>query len=591
MKKLIFLITLFLCTSNVYALNNQGKLYEEYWQQSGVNVFAKSQTGTMDYNGWMVKSTVDDKIYYCIEPEIYMQNSSDALVGTHKIYEGQNNIINNSRLDSNTYKKVNLLAYYGYGYKNHQDKKWYGITQTLIWQILRPDINWQFKTSRYGVPDNNLYLTEIKELELLINNHNKKPSFNNSKKTILLNETIILSDINNVLTNYEITTSNDNILLIKDQNNLKITAKKEGITNITMLKRSNVGSNFTLFSGGSLQDIITRGEVEDVLAKLEITVKNGELKLEKVDGDTKKPIPEGSASLFGAEYGIYNDANEQIATIIFDDSLTKTINLPYGNYFIKELVAPPGYNLNNKIYKIKLDNNHPSLNLILEDYVIKSIHKIYKEKGGSGESFQKESGAEFLITNDEGTIKKVLTTGDDGYAEVNLPYGKYLVTQIKGMPGYELVKPYTIYITKEDIIEKHLKNLKPSKIIFTKIDDTTNKPLPDTKIAIYSEDKNLLFEGITDQFGRIEIPSIPIGKYYYKEISPPPGYIIDSEVKTFEVLKNGEIINIKMTNQKFEMPDTFINYQDQLTIIITIILTISGLILTIISYVKKNHRS
>ena len=136
MLLLFFVITLFI--TNVNAKTYAGRFYEQGYQYSKVGVFAKEKGGALDYNGWFIISTKDKNTYYCIEPSTSL---NDSKAKSHTIYEGKTNMVKNSKLTNSKYEKVNLLAYYGYGYKdtsiNHKAKKWYGITQVMIWRIMK----------------------------------------------------------------------------------------------------------------------------------------------------------------------------------------------------------------------------------------------------------------------------------------------------------------------------------------------------------------------------------------------------------------------------------------------------------------------
>lgn len=126
----IVIIIILFGSTNVYAKNYAGRFYEEGWQTSKVGVFAKEKGGMLDYNGWYVRSTKDKNIYYCIEPNTTLEGAKEK---SHTIITDKTKMIKNSKLTNSKYKKVTLLAYYGYGYKhgniNHKNKKWYGITQ------------------------------------------------------------------------------------------------------------------------------------------------------------------------------------------------------------------------------------------------------------------------------------------------------------------------------------------------------------------------------------------------------------------------------------------------------------------------------
>ena len=574
-KNIGLIIMLFFCFMlPIKAETNKGILYEEYYSDSGVGVFAKSSTNTMDYNGWMVKSSVDDYIYYCIEPETYMQSRYDGNYKTHVIYKGKDNIINNSRLNEELYKKINLLAYYGYGYKNHLDKKWYGITQTLIWRALRPDMKWSFKESRYGSINNNLYLKEVSELNNLVNKHYVLPNFT-WNNTILVDEVITLNDSNNVLNDYDFTLSNDNIMVEKSGNSLVITGKSEGETTITFKKNGVVGNSFALFSGITLQDIILRGDIDSVSTSFVINVKKGNITLKKVDGDTNNY----DEKLLGAKYGIYDMDDNLVNTILFDDVLEKSIELNYGNYYVKELLAPEGYNIDLDKHYFVLDHNNLSVSLTLKDYIIKAQYKIYKRRGGLDEEFVSEGYAKFLITNDSG-FKKEIVTDLDGYAFCEIPYGKYLVTQIEGTEGYSFIEPYYIEVKENGEIIDYLDNIKFSKLVITKKDKDTKEVLKGVYFSIYDMNDTMVSSGITDLNGVLEISNLKKGKYYIVEDKTLDGYIISLDKIYFDVLDDGLLIEKEITNAKFIMPNTYVS-KDISYFLVILSLTI------VLFYVKK----
>ncbi|MFQ8989006.1 MAG: thioester domain-containing protein, partial [Intestinibacter sp.] len=161
----------------------------------------------------------DSEIAYCIEPGIDFSDSA-TLTG----YDYNQSDISGMSID--TWRRITLLAYYGYGYGNHTDSKWYAITQYEIWKAnpLGWDMYWA--DSFHG---NNISQFESESAELLnlVNNHYKAPSFANSNNTVVVNDTIVLDDTNNVLSNYEVST-NDNATIKKDGNKLYITPNKVG---------------------------------------------------------------------------------------------------------------------------------------------------------------------------------------------------------------------------------------------------------------------------------------------------------------------------------------------------------------------------
>ena len=122
---ILFMFVTFIGVVN--ASTYAGKLYEVYHPNSGFTVFAEEKYRNMDYNSWIIKSTVDNRIYYCIDPTIPLEGSFE---GSHKYIIGENNIKKEINITSEQYKKINLLAFYGYKYNdrkyNHSDKNGMG---------------------------------------------------------------------------------------------------------------------------------------------------------------------------------------------------------------------------------------------------------------------------------------------------------------------------------------------------------------------------------------------------------------------------------------------------------------------------------
>jgi hypothetical protein len=104
------------------------------------------------------------------------------------------------------------------------------------------------------------------------------------------------------------------------------------------------------------------------------TVIHGGVKLAKIDHDRKTAVPQGDATLEGAEFTIYNKSKESVMVggkEIAKDAVALVIktnkngvaasgakDLPYGTYLVKETKAPTGYHLNetwSKTFSIRTD--------------------------------------------------------------------------------------------------------------------------------------------------------------------------------------------------------------------------------------------
>ena len=128
---------------------------------------------------------------------------------------------------------------------------------------------------------------------------------------------------------------------------------------------------------------------------------------------------------------------------------------------------------------------------------------------------------------------------------------------------------------------KEVKNEKiKSKVIIYKVDESNNS-LNGVHINIYDENDKIIYKGVTDKDGNIEV-ELSYGKYYYKEISTIDGYIINDEKVYFNITNDNETLEFNFVNIKkeIEVPNTGANKQNfllpNLLIILGILLNIYG---------------
>ena len=236
----------------------------------------------------------DGTIAYCIQPGV---DFSDTAMLTGYDY----NQPAMAEMSTDTWTRINLIAYYGYGYGNHTDSKWYAITQYEIWKANPRGWTTYWADSYHG---NNISQFEAESAELLnlVNSHYTKPSFHNSTNEVVVGETITLTDNNNVLSKYNVSSNNDTTIS-KDGNKLYITPNKVGNITITLSKPNTRIGRTAIAYVGDAQNLMTAGNLDPVYSTLNIKSIGGKVTINKVDKDTKLATPQGDATLKGATYG------------------------------------------------------------------------------------------------------------------------------------------------------------------------------------------------------------------------------------------------------------------------------------------------
>ena len=129
MKKILFfIILLFISISKVSAYD----LLETFYYDTKLpNMYVtKIKDGKLKNTATFLLHKSNSDYVYCID------TFTSEISGTYEGYIGYNPVFGLSKEQIN---RMNLLSYYGYGYNNHTDLKWYGITQYLIWDTLNLD--------------------------------------------------------------------------------------------------------------------------------------------------------------------------------------------------------------------------------------------------------------------------------------------------------------------------------------------------------------------------------------------------------------------------------------------------------------------
>ena len=152
-----------------------------------------------------------------------------------------------------------------------------------------------------------------------------------------------------------------------------------------------------------------------------------------------------------------------------------------------------------------------------------------------------------------------LSTNSLGMAESELlPLGKYTIVEISNENTDYIIDPskYDVELSEIDnrtpIVYKTINltnKLKKGALLFTKIDYVNGEPIANTKIEIFTENGDLVYSGLTDKKGEIEIKELRSGVYYITETIANDNYIRSDEIIYFEIKENGEIVKAEMKNK------------------------------------------
>ena len=310
----------------------------------------------------------------------------------------------------------------------------------------------------------------------------------------------------------------------------------------------------------------------------------------KEDAETGNKA-QGKATLDGAVYGLFKENGEKVTEVALhnhEGKVQATIdNLDLGNYYLQELQAPKGYQLNTDKEPITLEYQGQDVEVAnasktVTDKVIKGSIKGYKfgDKSlidrlidlftGNKNIKNPLQGIEISATSYTTGKVYMAVTNADGYFEINnLPFDKYQVTETRGKLGYRLIDPFDVEITTQGQTHTYLLEDKviENKIKVVKVDSETGKAIARShaQFKIYdrttkkflqftvpnTDEKSEILE--TNNKGYL-VTSEPllygVDRYELHEVKAPEGYIRNTKPIVFSVDSgsNETVIEIKMTN-------------------------------------------
>ena len=369
-----------------------------------------------------------DEFAYCIEPFRFFNEGAT--------YQSSFQL---DTLSKEQIESMTKIAYYGYGYSNHTDPKWYAITQLMIWQIASSDGEYYFTDSLNGNRID-IFQEEMNEIYSLIEMDTILPSFSGGSFDIVENHELILEDENHVLHSF----TNEENLIVEDF--FKIGPLEAGSYEFSFQKELFYQKPFLFYQSENSQNLLETGDITPIDAKIRVHVIPTHLEISKIDQDTKSVIPSGEASLDGAVYSLYDCQNRFIQDLVIEENQALLSNLDFGNYLIQEKKAGEGYLLDQKSYKFSITKENPRVSLVLKNQVIKKRILLEKQYGEEG-NLKKEANVSFYIKNKKGEIIQTVTTNEEGQVDFFLPYGSYQIIQKNTTEGYQKTKPFTIVVS------------------------------------------------------------------------------------------------------------------------------------------------
>ncbi len=525
----VLIMGIFLFGGNVEA-SNLNKSF--YLGGKFDNTFVRKGKGEEPYQ-YQPLYRNDGRQAYCLQPFKEAKLDEDYELVTENIPEVLN-------MSENLWNDIKLIMYYGYRYDNHKTEYWHVVTQILIWKALDPDEVFEFTKTN----DRNNYDDEMQEILDLVAKHKEGPNFGSDEIAIKEGETITLTDTNNILKEYNVTSS-EGIHIDTKENELTIEGLKPGEHEIKITKSFIVNhEQSAIYVDDKGSQIIGVGnDLPDYEKVIKVSVTTGKVNIDIKNEDN---IYSNCQSDIKTIYGLY-DGDELVET--FDSSATKSYTskaLPGKTYQVKQISHACSDREDKEVYEvtISLENQNPHVNVNVSKNA-KEI-KIIKKAGNT-----LEANAKFTIGDELKSFS--LTTSNIGEATIKIGYGTYTLKQISGLKNYSMVSNqtitindttldnYTIELESEELLGNFTLNIKRGEHYYSNCSSTM-----ETVYGLYDEENNLIHSFKAFEDNSYTLNNLSLKKYYLKQISHTCSDKEDSKVYEISLTSKKQIAELSL---------------------------------------------
>lgn len=491
-----------------------------------------------------------------------------------------------------TMKQACRIAYFGWYNKygnyvidggimaDNSRKMDYVYTQQMIWEALGQS-NATFRDSNIQ----NGYVNFKNEINSKINTMKKQPSFINDTITIEAGETKTISDSNNVFKDYvsfDKTVDGIRVAHTKGQNTLSITVDENctretyKISESTMkswgiIKEETADKDTTVyfvFTSGVQNQLYALDYNDPVTMLLDLKI-NLYGKLELAKKDNKGNYVPNTAFKISRNA----DMSDPIGTYTTGSNGKVEIDqLKKGTIYIQEISVPKHLILDTTIRNVEIQPAKITTYEATNNWKQGKIQVVKKDTESN--KVVKKAGTIFDIYNTNNVKVTSITTNENGVAISGLlDYGTYYVKEQKAPSKYTIkveVSENIGVIENEKTYEISVLNTRvKGSVTISKEDSKTGKQpqgeatLEGAVYGLYARtpildpaDDSIIYntdvkvgELVTNKEANATLDNLYLGEYYIKEIKPSNGYTLDTNKYNFDLLYEGQNVNIVTKKQ------------------------------------------
>lgn len=326
---------------------------------------------------------------------------------------------------------------------------------------------------------------------------------------------------------------------------------------------------------------------------------------QKVAIQVEKQDAENGATVAGAVFGIYNKEDIEVdgKVIVKADTLLQemtsdkdglaacTLDLPLGQYYVKELKAPAGFVSSDEVMNLNASYQGQDVKTVKLKTVKKNQPTIVEITKSDVTTGVELDGAKLTVLDKEGNVVDQWTSvKDQPHVIKRLTVGEEYTLR-EEMAPYGYLKATDVKFTLEDTAEiqkVEMKDEVPTGLLIinkngefldkvTLLDNVKGTvehlfayvtgSLTDVTFDVYAAEDIKAADGIsedyfkadekvgtiaTDSNGIAQMGDLPAGKYYVKEVKTAHGYVLDGEPRYVDLSYRGQDTPVITYDEKWQ---------------------------------------
>lgn len=293
---------------------------------------------------------------------------------------------------------------------------------------------------------------------------------------------------------------------------------------------------------------------------IENTMKRGSIEGVKV-GEESEGLGEALIAIFPLGTTEFTEENAIMTVISSEDGSFAFVEVPYGEWLIKEICPPEGYILDDTVHHVYVTDNNLVINICIENTKIRGNLEISKTDVSTGEPL---ANVGFRIYDKDKNIVVEGVTDEKGICTFeSLEYGEYLYQEYSCDDAYVLdenLYPFSITENGVTIKAQMTNRIKQGQLIIHKVDSKDkNLVLEGVEFTVEDMNGNIIATAKTDKTGTV-IFDLPYGEYVWYESKSITDYVLDEKKHECSITDDGQVIELTVENKKIvkivDIPET-----------------------------------